>query len=314
VSVQISEEAPEFTPQSIEVSPLTINTGAEISGVDLTRPLPKEQIRDIRSALLKWRVIFFRNQTMKHSQHIDFARQFGELTPGHAVYGSDGEYPEIYPISKNRSANHYREQVRHRPWTGWHCDITAAINPPMASILRGDIVPPYGGDTQFTNLMAAYNALSPAMQVFVCGLRGIFRNGMADGANVSKEYAEQIKNRTLESQHPLVRVHPETGERALYVAPTHLKTVADLTPTESAGVLEMLWGHIVRPEFTVRFKWEPGSVAFWDNRSVSHLAPKDIFASDFDRQFYRVTLVGDVPVGVDGKESISIQGEPILAI
>ena len=126
MSLQISEEEPEFAPQSIDVSPLTINTGAEISGVDLTRPLPKEQIRDIRAALLKWRVIFFRDQVMTHAQHIDFARQFGELTPGHAVYGSDSEYPEIYPISKNRSANHFREQVRHRPWTGWHCDITAA--------------------------------------------------------------------------------------------------------------------------------------------------------------------------------------------
>ena len=118
MSVQISKEAPEFTPQSIDVSPLTINTGAEISGVDLTRPLPQEQIRDIRAALLKWRVIFFRDQVMTHPQHIEFARQFGELTPGHAVYGSDSEYPEIYPISKNRSANHFREQVRHRPWTG----------------------------------------------------------------------------------------------------------------------------------------------------------------------------------------------------
>jgi len=314
VSVQMSEEEVDFAPQSVEVSPLSINTGAIIGGVDLTRPLPPEQIKDIRAALLKWRVIFFRDQVMTHAQHIDFGRQFGDLTPGHAVYGGDNEFPEIYPISKNRSANHFREQVRHRPWTGWHCDITAAINPPMASILRGDIVPPYGGDTQFTNLMAAYNALSPSMQTFVSGLRGIFRNGMADGANVSKEYAEQIKNRTLESEHPLVRVHPETGERALYVAPTHLKSVAGLTPTESAGILEMLWGHLVRPEFTARFKWEPGSVAFWDNRSVSHLAPKDIFASEFDRQFYRITLVGDVPVGVDGRESTSLQGEPILAI
>ena len=314
MSLQISEETAEVASQSIEVSPLTIHIGAEISGVDLMHPLPQQQIEDIRAALLKWRVIFFRDQAMTHAQHIDFAKQFGECTPGHAVYGSDSDYPEIYPISKNRSANHFREQVRQRPWTGWHCDITAAINPPMASILRGDIVPPYGGDTQFTNLMAAYNALSPSLQTFVCGLRGIFRNGMAGGANVSKEYAEQIKNRTLESEHPLVRVHPETGERALYVAPTHLKDIVDLTPTESAGVLEILWGHIVRPEFTVRFKWEPGSVAFWDNRAVSHLAPKDIFASDFDRQFYRVTLVGDVPVGVDGKESVSLQGEPILAV
>jgi taurine dioxygenase len=298
---------------TIDISPLSIHIGAEIGGVDLSRPLPPEQVRDIRAALLKWRVVFFRDQPMTHRQHVDFSRQFGAVTPGHVVYGSDGDYPEIYAIAKHRTANHFQDQVLLRPWTGWHTDITGAINPPMASILRADIVPPYGGDTQFTSMMAAYEALSPAMQAFVGNLRGIYRNAPPAGVETSKEYAAMIRKRTLVSEHPLVRVHPETGERALYAGPTHLKSIVGLTPRESQAVLEMLWEHLVRPEFTVRFKWEKGSVAFWDNRSVCHLAPRDIFASDFDRQFYRTTLVGDVPVGIDGRPSTSIEGNPITA-
>ncbi|MFT5449543.1 MAG: alpha-ketoglutarate-dependent taurine dioxygenase [Gammaproteobacteria bacterium] len=301
------------SPACVEVTPLSIHTGAQIGGVDLSQPLPAEQVRDIRAALLKWKVIFFRDQPMTHRQHIDFARQFGEVTPGHVVYGSDGEFPEIYPISKHRTANHFHDQVLLRPWTGWHTDITGAINPPMASILRGVVVPPYGGDTQFTSLMAAYKALSPALKTFIDGLRGIHRNGSPQGVQADKEYQEKIRNRLLESEHPLVRVHPETGERALYAGPNHLQSIVGLKARESQALLELLWEHLVRPEFTVRFKWEPGSVAFWDNRAVCHLAPRDIFDSDFEREFYRTTLVGDVPVGVDGKPSISMSGDPIGA-
>ena len=307
-----SDPSPSF--DSIDVSPLSIYIGAEIGGVDLTQPLPEEQVRDIRAALLKWRVVFFRDQHMNHAQHVAFARNFGELTPGHAVYGSDPDYPEIYSIAKNRTANAHHDQVLQRPWTGWHTDITAAINPPMASILRGDVVPPYGGDTQFTSLIEAYNALSAPMKKFVDELRGIHRNRPQEHVVQSKEYAEKITNRTLVSEHPLVRVHPETGERALYVGPSHLKSIVGLTPAESRGLLEILWEHIIQPKFTVRFKWEPDSVAFWDNRSVCHLAPRDILESDFERQSWRTTLVGDIPVGVDGRPSVSIEGDPILAI
>jgi len=308
------QETIETAPSSVKVSPLAIHIGAEISGVDLTRPLAPEQVRDIRAALLKWKVIFFRDQPMNHQQHIDFARQFGETTAGHVVYGSDGLYPQIYAVAKDRKANRFQGQVLFRPWSGWHTDITAAINPPAASILRGDVVPPFGGDTQFTNLVAAYNAMSPTMRAFCDGLRGMHRFAPPPGVDSTKEYEELMRKRTLVSEHPIVRVHPETSERALYVSPSFLKSIVGLTPRESQGLLELLWEHVVRPEFTVRFKWEPGSVAFWDNRSTSHLAPRDIFDSDFDRQFYRVTLVGDVPVGVDGRSSTALEGEPIVAV
>jgi taurine dioxygenase len=301
------------TYAAINIRPLSIHIGAEIDGVDVTRPLSPEAVQDIRAALVQWKVVFFRKQHLDHQQHIEFARQFGELTPGHVVFGGDDRYPEIYSVAKHRTANRNQSQALLRPWSGWHADITAAINPPFASILRGDIVPPYGGDTQWTNLAAAYNALSPTLQGFVDGLRGIHRFAPPQTTQSSQEYDELVRSRTLVSEHPLVRVHPVSGERVLYVSPSFLKSIVGLTPQESQKLLELLWEHVVRPEFTVRFKWEPGSIAFWDNRSTAHLAPRDIFDADFDRQFYRVTLVGDVPVGVDASPSKSIEGEPIVA-
>jgi taurine dioxygenase len=314
MAVQAVREAVAQQAGAVEVVPMAIHIGAEIRGVDLSRPLPPEHVSGIRNALLRWKVVFFRDQPLDHRQHIAFSRQFGETTAGHVVYGSDGEYPQIYSVAKNRKANRYQGQVLFRPWSGWHTDITAAINPPAASILRGDIVPPYGGDTQFTNLVAAYEALSPTMRTFVDGLRGLHKFAPPPGVDESPEYRELMRKRTLVSEHPIVRVHPETGERALYVSPSFLKSIVGVSPRESQVLLEFLWEHCVRSEFTVRFRWEPGSVAFWDNRSTAHLAPRDIFDSDFDRQFYRVTLVGDVPIGVDGKPSTALEGVPIEAV
>jgi taurine dioxygenase len=200
-----------------------------------------------------------------------------------------------------------------RPWTGWHADITAAINPPAASILRGVTVPSHGGDTQWTNLVAAYNGLSKTMRGFIDGLRGIHRFAAPQGVQTTGEYDKLLTSRGQVSEHPLVRVHPETGERALYVSPSFLKSVVGLHPRESQQLLELLWEHAVRPDYAVRFRWQPGDIAFWDNRSTCHLAPSDIFQSDVDRQLYRVTLVGDVPVGTDGARSTAIEGEPVLA-
>lgn len=313
MSVQTVREAV-MQQSGVDVLPMAIHIGAEIRGVDLSRPLPPEHVSAVRNALLRWKVVFFRDQTLDHARHIAAARQFGETTAGHVVYGSDGEFPQIYSVAKDRKANRFQGQVLFRPWSGWHTDITAAINPPAASILRGDIVPPYGGDTQFTNLVTAYNALSPTMRAFVDGLKGVHRFAPPPGVAETPEYRELMKKRTLVSEHPIVRVHPETGERALFVSPSFLKSIVGLSPRESQILLEFLWEHIVRPEFTVRFSWKPGSVAFWDNRATAHLAPRDIFDSEFDRQFYRVTLVGDVPVGVDGESSKSVEGQPITAV
>lgn len=297
----------------IKVDPMTLHIGAEISGVDLSKPLSKAQRAAIYEAFLKWKVVFFRGQDLDHAGHVSFARQMGEPTIGHAVFGHVEEYPEIYSVAKFRTAQVNPAMKMAKPWTGWHTDITAAINPPMASILRGVTVPPYGGDTLWTNLAVAYQGLSEPMRSIVDSLRGIHRfQAAADTGNAA--YNERVKRREMETEHPLVTVHPETGERQLFVSPSFLKSIVGFSPRESEMLLQFLWEHVVRTEYTVRFKWQPGDIAMWDNRSTAHLAPTDIFASDFDRQLYRITLVGEVPTGIDGKASVSLKGEPILAV
>jgi alpha-ketoglutarate-dependent taurine dioxygenase len=297
---------------SIKVVPLTLHIGAEIHGVDLKKPLPPQQLNQVRKAFLQWKVIFFRGQHHDHAQHVAMARQFGEPTIGHAVFGHIDDFPEVYSVAKIRTAiSDYADAVV-TPWSGWHTDITAAVNPPCASILRGVIMPPYGGDTFWTNLAAAYNGLSEPMRGFIDRLRGVHKFAPREGG-AGGEYNDLIKRRTLESDHPLVSVHQETGERVLFVSPSFLTSIIGLTPRESQVILEMLWEHATRPEYTVRFKWNEGDIAFWDNRSTAHLAPTDILHSDFDRQLYRVTLVGEPLVGIDGQRSRSLAGVPILS-
>lgn len=296
---------------AVQVDPMSVHIGAEISGVDLTAALSDEVVSAIRDALLKWKVVFFRDQSLTHEQHVKFARQFGAPTPGHVVFGGEPDYPEVYSVAKFRAANSKRVASALYPWTGWHTDITAAVNPPAASILRGVTVPPYGGDTQWTNLVAAFNSLSPSMQQWLGTLHAEHRYDPPSGAKATAEYDDEIGKNTLAAIHPLVRVHPETGEKALYVSPGFLRRIVELTPHESQRIVHMLWEHAILPEYTVRFRWQPGSIAFWDNRSTAHLAPRDIFDSDFDRQFYRVTLHGDIPVGVDGQPSELLEGNQI---
>ena len=295
----------------VQVRPMSVHTGAEISGIDLKRPLESEQVRAIRQALLRWKVIFFRSQHLDHAQHVAFARSLGEPTIGHVLYGHEEGFPEIYSIARRRERHSHAEPDPIRPWSGWHTDLTTVVNPPAASILRGVVIPPYGGDTQFTNLAAAYAALSPTLRGFLDGLRAIHGYG-----EVTTSALTSTKRKSFSSEHPLIRVHPETGERVLFVSPAFLRSIVGLSARESQVLLEFLWEHIVRPEFVVRFRWQPGDIAIWDNRATSHLAPEDIFDTDFDRQLYRVTLAGDIPVGVDGQPSRSIVGntlEPVRA-
>jgi taurine dioxygenase len=297
----------------ITVTPLSVHIGAEIGGVDLSQPLSGAAVEVIRAALLRWKVVFFRDQSLDHTAHVRMARCFGRPTPAHVVFGGhDDAFPEVYSIAKHRTANAGRPPLR-RIWTDWHTDITAAVNPPWASILRGDIVPPYGGDTHWTNLALAYERLSPTLRGFLDGLRAIHRFS-APGDPNDADYAARTHEQNLVADHPLIAVHPETGERVLYVSPGFVTDIAGLAPRESQALLEMLWEHAVQTEFTIRFKWEPGSVAFWDNRATAHLAPTDIFATDFDRQFYRVTLNGEPLTGVDGALSNALSGDPIEAV
>lgn len=300
-------------PRHISIQPLTGHIGAEIEGADLSRPLAPEVVAEISAALARWKVVFFRDQPLTHAQHIALARAFGAPTIGHPVFGFVEGYPEVYSVARDRFATRHTGDLLIRPWTGWHTDVTAAVNPPAAAILRGDVIPPYGGDTTWTNLAVAYQGLSETLRAFVDTLRGIHAFTPPEGQGATEDYLARNRRRPLVSEHPLVRVIPETDERVLFVSPSFLKRITGLSPRESQQLLELLFEHITRPEYTVRFRWRPGSIAFWDNRATAHLAPRDIHALDFDRQLYRITLRGEVPVGVDGRPSTAIEGEPLDA-
>ena len=302
---------------SITVRPTAGYIGADISGVDISQPLSAETVQEIKDALHRHKVIFFRDQHLSHASQVAFGKNFGELTYAHPHDEAppDG-HPEIFTVDTRRYEERYgkdfREEYRRRDaglFTGWHTDVTAAVNPPAASILRADIVPETGGDTQWTNLVAAYEGLSTPVRDFVSGLRAEHRYG-GDAASKDGSYAKRVNDNLLVAIHPVVRVHPETGERALFVNPGFTSHIVDVTARESHAILDLLYSEIARPEYTVRFRWEPGSVAFWDNRATSHLAPRDHEHLGTRRTLHRVTVVGDVPKGPDGRESELVAGAP----
>ena len=311
-----SARTPESPAQSaIDIHPLSVHIGAEIHGVDIREPLSPQAVDAIHHALLEWKVVFFRDQPLDHQQHSRFARYFGECTPAHVVFGASDElFPEIYSIAKYRTANQHQGEPLLRAWSEWHTDITAAVNPPFASILRGVVVPPYGGDTQWVNMAAVYQSLSPTLREVLQRLRCVHRFDAPEGAEMSETFRDKLEENNLLAEHPMVTIHPESGEHVLYVNPGFVEAVVGMKPHESQALLQMLYEQCIRPEYMVRFKWEPGSVAFWDNRASMHLAPADIFDVDFDRQFYRITLMGEPQTGLDGSQSKLISGRPIAAL
>jgi alpha-ketoglutarate-dependent taurine dioxygenase len=303
----------------LEVLPQSGWTGAEILGVDLREPLPAEHVKIIKDALLRWKVVYFRDQFIDHAQQIAFGRQFGEVTPGHPYEGDVAPkgYPQIHTVSPKAYDQRYGSSYRKKVGAngpGWHADVTPLINPPAYSILRAEVVPPYSGDTQFTNVSAAYQGLSEPIRTLIDGLRAEHRFGSNFNAERSTEkIGDLVRSKPLASIHPVVRVHPESGERVIYVNPSFTKHILDVSPRESRHLLDLLFEQVAQPEYTGRFRWAPGSVAFWDNRAALHLAPRDFEHLDFDRVLHRITLVGDVPVGIDGRKSESIEGDPFLA-
>jgi taurine dioxygenase len=307
------------TALGIDVRPVSGHIGAEIHGVDLREDLDDAIIAEIRAALHRWKVVFFRDQHLDHAQQVAFGRRFGQLTPAHPHEDAPPEgFPEIFPIDSRRYDKLFGDKnLKKRKVTydnGWHTDVTALVNPPAGSILRAEIVPPYGGDTQWTNLVAAYEALPEPLQRLADGLRA--KHSFGQPIFEGSDYGKKIKANPLVAIHPVVRVHPETGERALFVSPSFTardNEIIGFGPRQSRAILDLFYEQISKPEFTVRFRWNPGDIAFWDNRATAHLGPSDVNIAEFDRVLYRVTLVGDVPVGVDGRESELIAGSPFLA-
>jgi taurine dioxygenase len=306
-------------PADLDVRPLAAKIGAEIQGVDISQPLDGAVIEGIRAALRRWRVVFFRDQHLDHASQIAFGRQFGELTYAHPHDDHPPEgYPEIYTVDPERFGQQYGAEAakavrkRYSYTNGWHTDVTPAVNPPAGSILRAEVVPPYGGDTTFTNLVAAYEALSEPVKAFIDGLRAEHYYGanLAGGPGGANGFLSKIADNRLVAHHPVVRVHPETGEKALFVNPVFTGRIVDVTPPESKRILDLLYEQIARPAFTVRFRWDANSVAFWDNRATAHLGPQDLDDEDVARVLHRVTLIGEVPVGPDGTPSDLVEGTP----
>ena len=308
-------------PTAVGVRPVAGHIGADITGIDISRPLAPEQVAAVRDALHRHKVIFFREQQLDHAGQIAFGRQFGELTYAHPHDEAPPEdYPEIFTVDpvryEQRYGEDYRQETRRRQYsyfTGWHTDVTAAVNPPAGSILRADVVPEIGGDTTWTNLVVAYEGLSAPVRAFVETLRAEHRYGGPDGPGRGGAYAQRVQDNLLVAVHPVVRVHPYTGEKALFVNPGFTSHIVDVTARESRAILDLLYAEITRPEYTVRLRWEPGTVAFWDNRATAHLAPRDIEHLDVPRTLHRITLVGEVPVGPDGRESELLAGRPFTS-
>lgn len=297
----------------LDVVPAAGYIGAEISGVDLREALSPSVVEEVRAALHRYKVVFFRDQQIGHAEQVAFARLFGKVTPAHPHEENPPEgFPEILPIDSRRyetSLGRKRTSYDH----SWHTDVTALVNPPAASILRADILPPYGGDTSWTNLVAAYENLPRDLRDFVDTLD--IKHQFNAKAAAGSQRDRKVREANLAAYHPAVRVHPVTGERALFVSPGFTRgprEIRGFTPTQSERLLNLLWEEATRTEYTVRFRWAPGSVAFWDNRATAHLAIADASHLDHDRVLYRVTLEGDIPRGVDGRESELISGEQFL--
>ena len=272
----------------IQVRPIAGALGAEIEGVDAARSLPDEIIAEIRRAFLDHLVIFLRNQKLTPQAQLAFARRFGEPMEYPQLKGLP-ECPLITPVVK-------LEHERVNFGGIWHSDTTYLERPPMASMLYAIEIPPYGGDTLFANPYLAYETLSDGYRRMLDGLIGISSSLKADASRTREDRlrAAGVEHKALIAEHPVVRTHPETGRKALYVNVGHTTHFKGLTEDESCPLLEFLFQHQVRPEFTCRFRWEPGSLAFWDNRCAQHNPVNDY--QGFRRVMHRVTLAGNKPV------------------
>ena len=271
----------------MDVRPVAGALGAEILGIDLAQPLAADTIAAIRDALLEHLVIFFRDQELTPAQQLAFARACGEPVEYPQLKGLP-ECPLITPVVK-------LEHERMNFGGVWHSDTTYLARPPMGSMLYALEVPPRGGDTLFANQYLAYETLSAGLKRALDGLVGLNTSTKAAASKTREDRmraaGEALK--VLSGEHPVVRTHPETGRKALYVNVGHTERFKDWSEEESRPLLEYLFAHQVRPELTCRFRWAPGSLAFWDNRCTQHNPVNDYHG--YRRVMHRVTLAGDVP-------------------
>ena len=281
--------------RAIELRPLSGAMGAEIHGVDLAKPLPAPVFAQVQRALVDHGAIFFRDQDLSHQAQLDFARRFGPLDVHPIVDAMEG-YPELLCVLKpaGESASF---------GVGWHTDNSFFAAPSLGSMLYARVVPPYGGDTLFASMELAYQALSDTMRHMLEDLLAVHSAARAyDPATTGEakyrgEAAITYHDSDVlheEVEHPVIRTHPESGRKSIYVNQMFTQRICGLRHAESEALLRFLYQHCARPDFTCRFRWEAGSLALWDNRSVQHYALDDYL--EFERLLYRVTISGTKPV------------------
>jgi taurine dioxygenase len=277
--------------------------GAEITGVDLADDLSPETVQHIRDTLLQHKVVFLRGQeNLTDDKQVAFARKLGVVTTAHPTVPGEENAAHVLPLDADRGARA----------NSWHTDVTFVETPPAFSVLRAVTVPPYGGDTVWANTVAAYEGLTPEIQELAGRLRALHTNAYdyaAEKPNPSEaaqERHKQFVSTIYETEHPVVRVHPETGERSLLLG-HFVQQILGLRRSDSTRLFDLLQSHVTRLENTVRWRWAPGDVAIWDNRATQHYALDDY--GDLARKVSRVTVAGDVPVDVQGERSVARQGD-----
>jgi taurine dioxygenase len=270
--------------ERIRVEPVAGALGAEVAGVELRKPLDAETIAELRRAWLEHQVLFFRDQPLTVDEHKAFARRFGEL--------------HVHPVLQQMAAQGHPEIVvlesdARRPVVAdaWHSDVTFEREPPLGSILRAVAVPEAGGDTMWASMTAAYDALSQPMQQALSGLRAVHSG--AGFRRIAKQNQAETLAQNETTTHPVIRTHPETGRKGIFVNSTFTKSIDGMKPRESRALLDFLFEHVTSPEFSCRFRWRKDSIAMWDNRCTQHRVVADNLPAY--RRMERVTLIGDRP-------------------
>ena len=269
----------------IEVDPLTPAIGAEIQGVDLSRPLDDQTYGEIHEAWMKHLVIFFRDQDLTLDQHKAFGRRFGALHIHPAAPGPEG-HPEIFVVHTDKDST-------FSEGNGWHSDVSCDAEPPMGSILRLHILPATGGDTLFCNTYLVYDNLSASMKTHLEGLTAIHEGEQIFRGRYAEEGVDDSGKNYPRAEHPLIRTHPVTGRKCVYVNQAFTTGIKELRYTEARSVLDYLFEQIERPKYQCRFRWRKHSIAMWDNRCAQHYAMWDY--RPHTRSGFRVTVKGNKP-------------------
>ena len=305
MTISLDRETGSAGSSAVTVTKLGGRIGARIDGVRLGSDLGEETVAAIRSALLEHKVVFFRGQEhLDDEGQIAFAEQLGQLTTAHPTVNTGSARVLALAANKGMAAN------------SWHTDVTFVDRVPAISVLRGVEIPAYGGTTNWANTVAAYDALPGPLKALVDDLWAVHTNDY-DYAATSEKADQKVDEREVfrraeftrihfQTEHPVVRVHPETGERALVLG-HFVKSFVGLNTAESHALFQLLQARVTKLENTIRWTWAKGDVAVWDNRATQHYA-----VADFDEQYRevrRITVAGDVPVSIDGRRSRVIQGD-----